>query len=342
MKMEQGKLALDLLIGLSIFLFTFIFIANFLPGVFADVRNEISLMHEAYRVGVTLAEMEGYCRYPDGNGTTDWHANEYCWGNSSYKFFPGLTKGQVDYLDIYKMSKLQDLVTANYDSIRSLLGLKDPDRNYEIHLSLESIYSTPQNRILIRYANYTPVFDAGKEIPTSGYVAKYERFVWLDPWFSLVNVIYIGSPVGQPSNYHSRDIGCNLTYPVTFIALMVEGKNKPETGAPWWLGLCLLTEDENPSSCQPKGGNEKKDSLEVGFGSPMRSTPTPRAYDLYPKTTYIITDAVNDILKEAGFNKGDAVNFMATSKNINVSVVCAPSLTFIAGKAVAKLVVYVW
>ncbi|MEM1671455.1 MAG: hypothetical protein QXY92_03640 [Archaeoglobaceae archaeon] len=41
-KLEEGKLALDLLIGLSIFLFTFIFIANFLPGVFADVRSEIN------------------------------------------------------------------------------------------------------------------------------------------------------------------------------------------------------------------------------------------------------------------------------------------------------------
>jgi len=43
--MEGGKLSLDLLIGLSIFLFTFMFIASFLPGVFADVRNEIGLMH---------------------------------------------------------------------------------------------------------------------------------------------------------------------------------------------------------------------------------------------------------------------------------------------------------
>ncbi|MEM0331004.1 MAG: hypothetical protein QXW84_06490 [Archaeoglobaceae archaeon] len=341
MKIEEGKLALDLLIGLSIFLFTFMFIANFLPGVFADVRNEIGLMHEAYRVGVILSEMEGYCRYPDGNGTTDWHDSSKC--QPGYKFFPGLTKGQVDYLDLEKISAFQNLMNDNYEFVKTLLGLKHPDRNYELHVSLESVYSTPQNRILIRYANNTPVLDAGKRIPISGYVTKYERFVWLDPWYRLVNVVYIGSPQNSPSDYHSRDItGCgNLTYPVSFIALRVEGKTAPETGAPWWVGFCLLREGENPSSCQPRGG-EKDGILTVGFGSPMKSSPAPEEYPLYPRQVYIITDDINRILQEAEFNHGDRVEFISSSKNTNVSVVCSPSLKFIAGKAVAKLVIYVW
>jgi len=58
--MEDGKLSLDLLMGLSIFLFTFIFVANFLPGVFADVRNEINLANQAYRISTLLVEDPGY------------------------------------------------------------------------------------------------------------------------------------------------------------------------------------------------------------------------------------------------------------------------------------------
>ncbi|MEM4690539.1 MAG: hypothetical protein QXF37_07570, partial [Archaeoglobaceae archaeon] len=81
-KLEEGKLALDLLIGLSIFLFTFIFIANFLPGVFADVRSEINLANQAYRVSSLLAEDPGF--------NSSWAEDVNLMNCNNVEFRPGL------------------------------------------------------------------------------------------------------------------------------------------------------------------------------------------------------------------------------------------------------------
>jgi hypothetical protein len=56
---SEGRLSLDMLIGLFIFLFAFVFIAQFLPSVFADARSEISVFSEAYKVSVLLTEGPG-------------------------------------------------------------------------------------------------------------------------------------------------------------------------------------------------------------------------------------------------------------------------------------------
>jgi hypothetical protein len=183
--MEGGKLSLDLLIGLSIFLFTFTFIASFLPGVFADVRNEIGLMHEVYRLGVVLAEMDGYWRDPNGSGT-NWHEKSDQWGKPDFYFFPGLAKGKADYLSYEKIRAFNNLAKSNYDLVRDVLGLKTFDRKYDFNVSLESLDSTPYSPFLVKNRAGEVVLQAGKPIPSSAYVSRYERFVWIDPYYDLI------------------------------------------------------------------------------------------------------------------------------------------------------------
>ncbi len=83
---SNAKLSLDLLIGLSVFLFTFIYVANFLPGVFADVRYEISLGSQAYRVATLLVEDSGY--------PSDWE-NTVDVSNCKSQFRPGLANFEL-------------------------------------------------------------------------------------------------------------------------------------------------------------------------------------------------------------------------------------------------------
>ncbi|MEM2657748.1 MAG: hypothetical protein QXJ60_04585, partial [Archaeoglobaceae archaeon] len=113
-KLEEGKLALDLLIGLSIFLFTFIFIANFLPGVFADVRSEINLANQAYRVSSLLAEDPGF--------NSSWAEDVNLMNCNNVEFRPGLIVFSTSNPDIMKRKEYNHLNLSKIQKLAELLG----------------------------------------------------------------------------------------------------------------------------------------------------------------------------------------------------------------------------
>jgi hypothetical protein len=353
--MEGGKLSLDLLIGLSIFLFTFMFIASFLPGVFADVRNEIGLMHEAYRLGVVLAEMDGYWRDSSGHGT-NWHEKSDQWGKPDFYFFPGLAKGKADYLSYEKIRAFNSLTKSNYDLVRDVLGLKTFDREYDFNVSLESLDSTPYIPILVKNRAGEVVLQAGKPIPSSAYVSRYERFVWIDPYYDLIGTFYVGTagsrdiPHGCSEKFENKNqqqgnevgIQCDLTYPIKLFRLNVLGKEREEP--PWWLGICFNNGDVEIQNCNPKGdGNQNKnDALQVGFGSKLERDNLVFEAPLVKGKSYDLTQTINRMLKERGFRVGDKVTMGYNAKNINVTLDLSDSVALIAGKAAAKIVIHVW
>ncbi len=332
----SARLSLDMLIGLSIFLVTFIFIAQFLPTVFADVRSEIALAHEAYKVTVILAETEGAWSNGTHNGT-NWEDYESEWGDPNFIFLPSLTNGEPDYLDYHKIRALHNATNNYYDKVREMLGLLTPDRSYNFHVSIETLDSKPYNRTLVTDRNGRVILDAGADIPSSGYISRYERNIWIDSVYDLVGAYYIGTagPRNVPNlcKVNADDIDCNFTYPIDFFAIEVFGKEYDPTNV-WWLGVCLQ-KTSTPPSC-----NANPDTIQVGYGSPLTSNV--RWEDTLAIRTYDLSAVLNNILRSEGFLEGDTVFIKIGIHNTNATLYYSDTIDYLAGKAVAKLVVYVW
>ncbi|MBO8179243.1 MAG: hypothetical protein H0Z19_01985 [Archaeoglobus sp.] len=166
-KSTEGKLSLDMLIGLSMFLVTFIFVAQFLPGVFADVRYEISLGSQAYRIATLLVEDSGY--------PADWDSKVYPSNCDSYEFRIGLanfdyTKGtEENHLNTSKILKVDELMGYPIcrEKIEDYLGLNVGNQSYHFNFSLKQL-------------NGSVLVSGGGEVPEMGQVMKFERLVYVD------------------------------------------------------------------------------------------------------------------------------------------------------------------
>ncbi len=175
--MDEGKLSLDMLIGLSIFLFTFIFVAQFLPSIFADVRHEIALANQAYRIAALLVEDPGY---PD-----DWENSVSVANCTTQTFRIGLayfdTTTGTHYNEVNgtKAARASELLSDPVcrEVVRSYLGL-----------DLSGV-GLPSYSFRVRFLNLSgspitisgnAVLDAGDDMPAGGQIVKFERIVYFD------------------------------------------------------------------------------------------------------------------------------------------------------------------
>jgi len=190
--MEDGKLSLDLLMGLSIFLFTFIFVANFLPGVFADVRNEISLANQAYRISALLVEDPGY------NSTWFMDINpDNCRGE---EYRPGLasyvndTTTVFNKLEIGKIEKLAELLSIPdcRERVKFLLGLNLSEmggQTFKFNVSLRNLSGeliTKDGNVLLNHGDILPNHG---DIIYPGQIVKFERIVYLSQMVDNCHII---------------------------------------------------------------------------------------------------------------------------------------------------------
>jgi hypothetical protein len=63
---------------------------------------------------------------------------------------------------------------------------------------------------------------------------------------------------------------------------------------------------------------------------------------LQPNTNYPLTDVLRRILSNEGWDYGDPVYLKFRVKNTDALLNASSTVDYLAGKAVAKLVVYVW
>ncbi|MEM0203699.1 MAG: hypothetical protein QXO16_07365 [Archaeoglobaceae archaeon] len=190
--MDEGKLSLDLLIGLSIFLFTFIFVANFLPGVFADVRSEISLAHQAYRIAALLAEDPGY--------PSDWEGMDVI-NCTSMEFRPGLiainttvtfNKKEYNHIDFNKTKKFAELMANNEcrREVKKYLGLNltmfGSPISYGLNVSLKNLNGS------LLLSNSQPLLNHG-DLSSGAQLMKFERIVYVDSSFIDNCKLVVGS-----------------------------------------------------------------------------------------------------------------------------------------------------
>jgi len=305
---EKGKLSLDLLVGVSIFMFAFIFIAQLLPSVFAGTRSEISLGQEAYKVSVLLAETSG--RWSNGtvNGT-DWEDH---WSDANVAFLPGLAI-KPNHLSYKKIKALRDAISSNYTKVREMLGLKTPNKEYNFHVSLEMLNSTPYKRIPLRDSNGSVVLDEGP-IP-SGQVLRFERIVWIDELENLTNVVSF-----TPSSPNvTKNVTIDLTYPVNAVIVSTTDYVNPHSQA--WIRVYA----------GPQGFGGFPSSNEVTC---LNASEGLGYNDLTP--------LINAFLKSEGFQDGDQVTVKIKIKNFVGTVYWTDSIDFLSGRLVAKLVVEVW
>ncbi|RLI78444.1 hypothetical protein DRP05_07340 [Archaeoglobales archaeon] len=328
---DKARLSLDMIIGVSIFLFVFIYVAQFLPSVFADVRSEISLSHEAYKVAVMLAEDPG--RWDNGsmNGT-GW---ESYWDQSEYPdivFRPGLafSKDTPCYLSYNKIKAFQRAVDQNYTRIKEYLGLKTPDNDYEFNVSLQTLNSKPYRRELIQDwdGNYT--LNAGRPLITTQ-VARFERIVWIDDIEAITGNISIDTDKGAyPTSICSGSgtgLNCSFsyTYPLTMLVVDVLNQYQPSPK----VSLCLDVGSCTSGSCRIGGPNK----LCLNNNSICESLENKR-YDL--------VDLANQLLSNAGAKNGDEICIKVSVRDVNVKLYTSDTIDYIAGNPTAKLVVVVW
>ncbi|MDK2877273.1 MAG: hypothetical protein PWQ22_1683 [Archaeoglobaceae archaeon] len=251
---SDGKLSLDMLIGLSIFLVTFIFIAQLLPSVFADVRREITLAHEAYKVTVMLSEMRGM--WSDGmNSGVDWENRQIC--NDAITFLPGLSEGEPDFLSLEKVLKFNEFANQCPEKFRKALGLDVS--NVRFHVSIESFSSTSYKRIPVKYRegdNVRNLLDAGYPLPEGGFV-KYERYIWLRPDVNLLGVLDLntgGKRRACPTTQcdcsrvniaQEADCSFNLTYPLKEFYVIVYDIYSHGQGESSSISICVDKEEKS-------------------------------------------------------------------------------------------------
>lgn len=180
--MEKGKLSLDLLIGLSIFLFTFIFVASFLPSVFADVRSEINLAHQAYRVSALLVEDPGYPSDWDAISTNDCRTQEFRVGLIALSSGTKINRKEYNHIDFHKAKSFSEFM-ANEDcrrEVKKYLGLNltlfGSPVSYGLNVSLKNI----DGSLLLN--NSQPILNHG-DVGFGAQVMKFERIVYIDSIF---------------------------------------------------------------------------------------------------------------------------------------------------------------
>jgi hypothetical protein len=127
---DDARLTLDFAIGAMIFFFTLIFLSQFIPAVFADVRSEIALANQAYRVAAVLTEDPGIYANTSLGSSYDWERLPgvvLC--DSGVIFRPGLANYSFDEgikyneLSIRKIERLFEVLELCPEKVRKSLGL---------------------------------------------------------------------------------------------------------------------------------------------------------------------------------------------------------------------------
>ncbi|AEA46152.1 DUF7287 family protein [Archaeoglobus veneficus] len=224
---NDGQLSLDMLIGLTIFMLSFIFIAQYIPSIFVVERGDIALYPLAYRTASILAEDAGYWTNGTANGT-DWE-NHY---SEDVKIRAGLAV-KPNVLSIDKIEALQKYYdTAGYEAVRAALGLYDPHETFDYNISLQLFRSNSSHPI---YAmnDSQPLLLIGKPVPNYGDVVRYERIIAYD---NATKIATISSKVDTPS---TRTFTFDVTPPVTAFVIIIESRNVNTTNSTPWMKVWL-------------------------------------------------------------------------------------------------------
>ncbi len=221
----EGKLSLDIIVGLTIFLLSFVFIIQYIPTIFASERSEIALYPLAYRISALLVEDPGYWSNGSVNGT-DWE-NYYSLPDVEVR--PGLMGPEANVLDSDKIDALKNFyLSAGEDELRRALGLETPDRKFGFNISLQLLSSNSSNPAHSTNGSQ-PLLLIGNPIPDWKDVAKYERIIAFENTSSVSN---ISSRVDTPNTVNYNFI---VTPPVGSFVIVILDRNDNQSATDPWM-----------------------------------------------------------------------------------------------------------
>ena len=121
---DKGQLSFDFLLGIIIFLFTLMFVIEFIPGLFISTSGEGSLDSVAYRTANLLVEDPGWWGNSTHNGT-NWeiHTGNISRIGLAEDEFPNIRRTYTP--NKLNRSKILQLIELNETMITNNLGLYD-------------------------------------------------------------------------------------------------------------------------------------------------------------------------------------------------------------------------
>jgi len=279
---ESGKLGLDMIMGVTIFMLSFIFIAQYIPSVFVMERGEIGLYPVAYRTASLLAEDPGFWTNGTANGT-DW------WNHTNASIRIGLTNGEINVLDNEKINFLVEYYDngQNYTAVQNALGLYSPQRTYEYNISLQAFESNPSDTTYVTIDG-EPVLLIGKPIPSWKDVAKYERYVAYDNATAISN---ISSKLDTPNTV---TYSFPVSPPVRAFVVVGTGVNDNQSATDPWMQV-WFDNPGNPKIIDVYGENDTIKTFDI----------TDEVNSQLPSTVYVKVHNLRGYVIET--NAGDFV-----------------------------------
>ena len=137
---EKGQISFDFLMGIVVFLFTLMFVIQFIPGLFISTSGEGSLDSVAYRTANLLVEDPGWWENSTHNGT-NWeiHIGNISRIGLAEDEFPDIRRTYTP--NKLNRSKMQQLMELNETMIVNNLGLYDmisgTKINYGYNISID-------------------------------------------------------------------------------------------------------------------------------------------------------------------------------------------------------------
>lgn len=334
---NEGRLSLDMLIGLSIFLFAFIFIGQFLPSVFTDTRSEISVFAEAYKVSVLLTEDPGRWINEADLSEKGFHW-EYEWYKDNISFRPGLAVvGRPGFINLVKLREFKNATlhfAGSYDNdqwVREVFGLNTPGghMDYSVNISMLIPYSTAYRTYFSVNNTGDRIFAIGPPIPNKK-VSRYERIVNLPKASGFYREYLFNT--STPNNINT--ITRNVTFPVGGAMLYVDNYVQCPPPQMWVRINVTLTNSTSGNTSSAEVFELENDNCDTFSG--MRGN-------------HLITRELNDGYYELYLNftqryfeSPDQTTVTLRFKNLNGTIQFSRVGEIVGDRIVAKLVVTVW
>ena len=172
---DEGQISIDFLLGISIFLLTFGFVIQFIPGLFLSTSGGGSLDSVVYRTANILADDPGWWQNNKQNGT-DWemHTGDISRIGLATDKTPGTmqtrTPRMLNKTKIEQFLKLNKTIRTNSLGLYHKIGSSQIDYGYNITLEQNG------NPIIINGS----IISFGETSPTSGDIYKITRQVLVE------------------------------------------------------------------------------------------------------------------------------------------------------------------
>ncbi len=178
---EKGQIAVDFLLGISLFLIALMFTVQFIPGMFmSGSSGESSLDYTAYRTSTILAEDAGWWANDTASGT-NWEYHPEKALRIGLAMDDETRSRLTKYPNILSSKKIEQFMAMNDSDLAEMLGIyNNVDGTlfyYGYNISLKQISPSSQGKMFI--LNDTDI-SRGQLAPTDRDVSKLTRLVLVE------------------------------------------------------------------------------------------------------------------------------------------------------------------